>query len=390
MFRRLSSFFHRLVRHQRHWYGQWHAWAGILAGAVLIVVSLTGTLLVFEEELDVWLYPELFGFAAQEERLTFGEAVDAVQEAHPDWAIKGIYRFEQRNDCYILNYGNDYRQAIVNPYTGQVTGTRVYAESIMGFIRHLHRTLLIPTVGKYMVGICSLFLVILMITGLRLWLPKRFKQLRSRLTVKRGASRKRQNYDWHNSLGFYFSPFITLISLTGAAITFSPLVILALFLVSFEPPQSLDSLLGQQSEYQQRLPIPIDEMVTIAFTEITEGEVRGVTLPADSVGAYTMDIIAPGRAQTGDRSLVYYDQYSGQKLMNTDTDTPHLGKAYINWVTPIHYGTFGGMPTRIIALITTLVVPILFVTGFVIWWGRWKKRHQPRDRSPSVATVITH
>lgn len=376
----MPGFFQRMIRHQKKWYGQWHAWAGIFAGSILIVVSLTGTLLVFEEELDVWLYPELFGFEHEDERLSFGGTVQAVQAVYPDWQIKGIYRFKKRNDCYMLYYGADYRQAVVNPYSGEVTGTRIYAHSIMGFIRNLHRTLLIPTVGKYIVGVASLFLVILMITGLRLWIPKHWGKLKERLTVKKGASFKRQNYDWHNSLGFYFSPFITLISLTGAAITFSPLVIMALFLVSFEPPQSIDSILGQKSQYVANgQPLAIDAVVAMANEEIPGGVVRGITLPYDSIGTFGVNILAPGRAKTGDYSIINYDQYAGKALMNTDADLPHIGKAYVNWVTPIHYGTFGGLTTRILALIASLVVPVLFVTGFIIWRGRWLKRNKKAD-----------
>jgi uncharacterized iron-regulated membrane protein len=372
---RIFSFFSRMVRHQKNWYARWHAWAGIFAGSILLIVSLTGTLLVFEEELDVWLYPELFGFQTDGERLPFGDVVDKVKNDQPDWDVKGIYHFPKRNHAYVLNYGEDYRQAIVNPYSGKVMGTRVYQESVMGFIRHLHRTLLIPVAGKYIVGVASLVLVVLMITGLRLWIPKKWNKLKARLGVKRGASFKRQNYDWHNSLGFYFSPFITLIALTGAAITFSQFVILGLFLVSFEPPKSIESIIGQQSTYQAgKEPKAIDLVVEKANQEIPGGVVEGVTLPLDSVGTYGMNIIAPGAAKTGDVSLIYYDQYSGERLMSTHHDLAHMGKAYLNWVTPIHYGTFGGLVTRILALLASLVVPVLFITGFVIWWGRWKKR----------------
>ena len=372
-----NSFFAKVVRHQKKWYARWHTWAGIFAGSILLIVSLTGSLLVFEEELDVIFHPALFGFEAQDERLTFSATLLAVEKQHPQWEIKGIYRMKERNNAYVLNYGEDYRQAIINPYTGEVTGTRVYRESIMGFIRHLHRTLLIPVAGKYITGISSLILVILMITGLRQWIPKRWKNLKSRLGVKKGAGLKRKNYDWHNSLGFYFSPFITLIALTGAAITFSQFVILALFVVSLEPPQSIEAILGQQSVYQpDKSPLPVDSVVQMANQEIPGGEVEGITLPHDSVGTYGMNILAPGAAKTGDVSLIYYDQYSGERLMSTHHDFAHMGKIYLNWVTPIHYGTFGGLITRIMALLASLVVPVLFVTGFIIWWGRWKKRKQ--------------
>jgi len=385
--KRFKVFLNEMIRHQKKWFGQWHTWAGIFAGSVLIVVSTTGSLLVFEEELDVWLNPTLFDYPKEEKRLSFQEVHNLLIRNHPEFDIHGIYRMPNRNDCYQVAL-EDFEQAIVNPYNGEVTGTRFYNSSTMGIIRNLHRTLLLGTFGKYMVGICSLFMVILMITGLRLWIPKKWSKLKESLTVKKGASFKRQNYDLHNSMGFYFSPFITLISLTGAAITFSPLVVLTLFLASFEPPKSIDEILGSPSEfYEGAQTLSIAEIERIALEEEPDFEFMGLTYPHDSIGTFGANMVGEGRAATGDFTIVNLDQYSGKVVMNVN-DLPNLGKVYANWVTPIHYGTFGGLTTRIIALITTLMVPVLFISGFIIWWGRWKKLKSQKARNKDAKAII--
>ncbi|GAA4822557.1 PepSY-associated TM helix domain-containing protein [Algivirga pacifica] len=373
-----STLTQRIAGHQKKWYGQWHTWAGLISGLILSVVSITGTILVYERELDAWLNPDLFTFEqTAQTRLTLPQALEVVKADHPQMHIEVIYEDQFRNNCIMVAFeeGELHKQAIVNPFTGKITGSRVYADSAMGIIRSLHRTLLVPEIGKYIVGIASLVMVILMITGLRLWIPKKWNMLKTRLTIKSGASVKRQVYDLHNTLGFYFSPVITILALTGAAITFNRFLIIGLFLVSFEPPKSIESILGQQSTYDANNPIPmkVEEVMAIANREIEGGAVKGITLPHDSLGTYEMNIIAPGYAETGDRSLVYYDQYTGERLMSTHHDLPHLGKVYLNWVTPLHYGTFGGQVTRILALITTLVIPVLFISGVYVWYGRWKK-----------------
>ncbi|MEM7659631.1 MAG: PepSY-associated TM helix domain-containing protein, partial [Bacteroidota bacterium] len=238
----------QVVRHQRNWYGQWHTWAGIFAGSILLIVSLTGALLVFEQELDVWLNPQMFQFEESGERLSFEEVIQAVQAQHPDYSLNGVFVDPTRNDVYLMAIEREpekYEQLYANHHTGAVTGIRVYQESVMGFIRHLHRTLLIPPFGKYLVGIAAIICAILMITGLRLWIPKRWNSLKARLGVKWGGSAKRVNYDFHNSLGFYFSPMITLISLTGAMITFAQVVLLFLFLLNFQSPMSISEVLDQ-------------------------------------------------------------------------------------------------------------------------------------------------
>ncbi len=381
--KRLLTFFNQMVRHQKKWYAKWHAWTGIFAGFILIIVSLTGTLLVFEEELDVWLYPNLFDFQTKGEKLSLIQAYNKVSHDNPELAFYSIFEYPNRNGCYIMYFkaNEKYYQAIINPYTGLVNGARIYQKSVMGFIRHLHRTLLIPKAGKYVVGLASLFMVILMITGLRLWVPKHWNMLKNRLTVKNGAGFKRKNYDWHNSLGFYFSPFITLIAMTGVAITFSNFVILTLFIINFQSPHSIGEIIGKKSIYAENTtPLAFKKILSKASSEMPSAEIRGFIVPRDSAGAFRVDFIEQGFAKTGDYSFALYDQYSGKRLLNTDKDFANTGKLPLNWLTSIHYGTFGGMPTRIIALLASIVAPILFITGFIIWWGRWKKRNNNSEK----------
>lgn len=367
------------AKHQRKWYGKWHTWAGITAGFVLIIVSLTGALLVFEQELDVWLNPQLFEYQETGAILSFEEVVNQVSEDHPEWKVTRIFIQEKKNDAYLVIVKDLRKQVIVNPYTAKVAGTRVYRKTVMGFIRNLHRTLLIPFVGRYIVGLCSLACVILMITGLRQWLPSKTKQLKTRLKIRLDAGKRRVNYDTHNALGFYFAPIISLIALTGVMITFSQIILLFLFLLNFQSPQSIASILDQRSTYvANQAPIGITKAEELVKERMLDAKVLGVSLPHDSTGTYEMNVWQPAPSKVGDRSLVFIDQYSGATVFSTDKKELQLGKVYLNWVTPVHYGTFGGLFTRILALVASLITAVLFLTGFYIWYGRWKKRQNRR------------
>ncbi len=140
--------------------------------------------------------------------------------------------------------------------------------------------------------------------------------------------------------------------------------------------------MGRQSIYQEGVkPLTIDEVVAKGAMEIPGGKVRGVSLPHDSAGVYQVSITAPGPSKAGDASLISYDQFSGERVMSTHHDFAHLGKLYLNWVTPIHYGTFGGEVTRVIALLASLAGTVLFATGLTIWWGRWKKLRKKQKQA---------
>lgn len=362
--------------HQQKWYAQWHTAAGVIAGSILIIVTLTGALLVYESELDVWLNPELFGNTQETnaEFLGFQEVYNKVKSQLPKDTVNFLSQDETRNQVFVAFIASTREQVIINPYTAEVMGRRVYNESLMGIIRNLHRTLLIPQVGKYLVGVSALMCLVLMITGLRLWIPKKVREIKRSFWINPKHKTKRINYDLHNVLGFYFSPFMSIIAVTGVAITFSQFVVLGLFLVSFSPPKSIQEILGQKSTYQaDKATITINYIEKEVKKIKPNGKIRGFQLPKDSIDVITADVLEPTSFnQVGHRSRLSFDQYTGELLFNTDTNLPQTSRIYIDWLVPLHFGTFGGTTTRIIALITCLVMATLFITGLIIWIPRWR------------------
>ena len=338
--------------HQKTWYGKWHVWLGLLAGTIIFIVSLTGTILVYRDEIDQALNPELFHAPAQEKKLSFQQITEQIKRDHPGWKLEFLFR------------------------------------AFIDVVLAIHRTLLIPAVGRYIVGTAALILVILTISGLRLWIPKQWKYVKSRLTIKRNASLSRQNYDLHQVLGLYSSPMILLIALTGVVITFLTIIAPVMFLVSFEKPKSLAQILNNKSVYVKGAkPISIDSAIAIAQRAFPpKSEIRGLVFPDGQKGAYAVYGLGPYVTKTGDNNFVYIDQYSGKVNFNTSVDLPNTGKMYLNWVTPIHYGTFGGNVTRVVAFITSLVPSILFVTGILIWWPRWKGRARGKSRKANTVS----
>ena len=106
-----------------------------------------------------------------------------------------------------------------------MSGKRLYQSSFIRIVMNIHTSLLMHETGEYITGTASLILLILTISGLRLWIPRKWKQLKSVLTVNFKGSFKRQNYDWHNVIGFYSSPVVVYLALTGLCITFSVVVV---------------------------------------------------------------------------------------------------------------------------------------------------------------------
>ncbi|MCD0488419.1 PepSY domain-containing protein [Pedobacter sp. MC2016-14] len=372
------------ARHQKRWFGKWHLYLGLFAGVIVAFVGITGSILVFQDEIDRLLNPELFNITAAKQKLPVAEVVSIVKREHPKLVINYIdIKTTNPFEAYAAYNFKTEEEYFINPYNGELSGKRIHESSFIHIVTELHRTLLIPVAGRYIVGLASLCLLILTISGLRMWIPKKWNQLKSSLSVKFSGSFKRQNYDWHNVLGVYSSPVVSMLALTGFCITFSTIVIPFLFILNGKSPQGVAKLLGAKSIYHQGIPaLPLDQILGIAKKTIPEGRVAGIAFPADSTGSYRLDILSPDVLKTGKREMLIVEQYTGKILLNSHTDFPNVGNAYLSWLTPLHYGSFGGRPTQILALIAGLMPLVLLITGFLIWWPRFKK--QKRGIAPKT------
>ena len=375
------------AKHQKRWFGKWHTYLGIIAGAIVAFVGVTGSILVFQDEIDRALNKELYEVMAQQERLTFDVLIPLVKKNYPKLQFNYIMAAKGGNpaEAYtVFNFKTD-QQYFINPYNGKLSGKRIISSSFIRVVMELHRTLLIPAIGRYIVGIASLCLMILTISGLRLWLPKKWKQLKAVLTIKFSGKFKRQNYDWHNVLGFYSSPVIFMLSLTGFCITFSTLVIPLLFVFSGKNPAELQKAFGAKSVYQKNVSqMPLKQIIMGVGQQMPDARIGGLALPADKSGVYRFDMISGCLPKEGKREMISVDQYTGKILLNSRRDFPNVGDAYLSWLTPIHYGSFGGLPTQILALIGGLIPLALFITGFIIWWPRFKKQRHKKIKSKAA------
>ncbi|WP_295122020.1 PepSY domain-containing protein [uncultured Chitinophaga sp.] len=371
----------RWAKHQQRWFGKWHLYLGIIAGAIVAFTGVTGSILVFDDEIDQALNPHLFEIMAQQRKMPLGEVIPVFKSQYPDIRLDYLEAVDDRpNAAYKAYNFKTEEQFFINPYTGNLAGKRLYESAFIHIVTDLHTALLIPVVGRYIVGIAALILLILTISGLRLWIPDKWKQLKSVLTVNFKASFKRQNYDWHNILGFYSAPVVAILSLTGVCITFSIVVIPLLFILSGQSPQGVAKLLGAKSTYVAGAkPLSIAEVVRIGEATMQGSRAAGIALPGDSTGNYRLDMLGTRLPVEGNREMIILDQYSGKVLLNSRTDFPDVGNAYLSWLTPIHYGSFGGLPTQILALLGGLMPLVLFVTGFIIWWPRYKKQKKNGD-----------
>lgn len=373
---------------------QLHLWLGVSSGLVVFIVALSGSVLVFEEELEPLLYPGFHVVEVPQDHsaLPLDNLRATVASRYPD---QYVARIEIQADAHrTVIFGlvkgkkeKDVFSVAVNPYTGRITGTRRENESFFHIMLQLHRYLCLEETGKAITGVACLMFIVIMITGLVLWWPKR-KQVRQRLTVKWDAKFKRLNWDLHAVFGFYVLPFTLVIALTGLVWSYRWVNNLIFVTLDGKPQQKREAPVVAAGRTAALLPNPLPAGNTAlssgVLAQITAetnrllpypGRIQ-LTIPeADSI-SITVSKLDETASISNIVDFLYFDQTGGQLVSKRLYAQETAGMKARRLVFPIHTGSLWGWPTKVLAFLVALITATLPVTGIVIWLGRkFKKKH---------------
>jgi uncharacterized iron-regulated membrane protein len=356
---------------------QLHLWLGISSGLVVFVVALTGCILVFEEELEP-VFNRSFHIVAvpkNQFRLPLDSLARLASVKFPKNKLTRIIVEKEADRSILFGFkqGKKEKELLtiaLNPYSGQVLGSRAEHDTFFEVVLRLHRYLCMGDTGKVITGISCICFLVIMITGLVLWWPKR-KNRKQRFTVKWDASPKRLNWDLHAVFGFYVLPFVFLIALTGLVWSYRWVNNLIYLAFDGKPQQKREA----------PIQLPVAEKSATHYQEILNethellpnpGKVTFTTLDDDSLSV-TIAKTDDEAAISNVVSFLYFNKADGA-LVSTrlyKDETPGFKARRI--VFPIHTGSLWGLPTKIIVFIASFIAASLPVTGVIIWLGRKNK-----------------
>jgi uncharacterized iron-regulated membrane protein len=197
---------------------QIHLWTGIAIGLYVVVLSVTGSVLVYRAELAQWVAAPRPVFDPGARQLSSDELRAAAERAHPGYAVTSLGDRISRASPTIgvsLERGDDTKERLLNPYTGEDLGDAVTRGELgLIWIARLHDELLFDRTGKYVNGAGSLVFTVLVLTGAFVWWPGISRWRRS-LTVGVRSGWKRANWDLHSALGFWLFLFMLVWGISG-------------------------------------------------------------------------------------------------------------------------------------------------------------------------------
>lgn len=357
---------------------QFHSWLGLIAGLGLIVIGLTGSLLVFHDEIEALLNPKL----VRVEPLPAGRlpVSDLLVTANNQLAGYEIAGWLIDHDdpghadfLYVRKHGSkDWLISSVNPYTGELLASPRNGETTFtGWLLELHYTLLADHVGVLIAGLLAAGLFLLGLSGIYL-----YRDFWSNFfTFRWGRSRRILFSDIHKFVGITSVAFNLILGFTGAY---------------WNLPHAANDLFVNHEEEGKAAPaerlysgmLPWDALIADSGARIAGFRANYISFPTDKEWPVTFYGSVPGFLRGPYSSTVAYDARTGAFKEATDVRSAGLWARIADTFVPLHYGTFGGLPVKILWVLGGLTPGVLAVTGFFMW--RLRQRRNPREAGPTT------
>ncbi len=351
-----------------------HLWLSVPVGLIITVICLTGAALVFERDITESFNPELYKvtYTEGETPLSPSELVECIRRQVPDsLELLSLQLPGERDAACMVAFKNTGKRLLsVNPYTGEVNGwTKSY--SFFQTMRKLHRWLMDPpaykgakSVGKAIVGVTTLVMVVILISGVVIWVPRTHKALKNRLAVSCTKGWRRFWYDSHVSLGIYATLFLLVMALTGLTWSFQwyRTAAYGLFGVSTARPAMPTSQLRDKGKTAEK---------TTFDYAVWDNVVSELQARYPSYATLSLTTTGKGQVNKSDNmrgsDVVSFDVKTGKiKTITAYSDVPRNQKMK-GWFYAFHTGSWGGMTTKVLYFLAAFIGGILPLSGYYLW-----------------------
>jgi uncharacterized iron-regulated membrane protein len=333
-----------------------HRLTGLCAALFLIALGLTGSVIAFENDWNRMLNPQILRVTPRGQPLAW-EVIRGVEAQEPEWRVQRIYMPAAESDStyvrLVLRSSAVTREIYVDQYSGRILGRKELANQLIWKIHELHINLGAGVAGSQFVFGASIGLLLLAVSGLYLWWPRRIFGFRA------GPQFSRTNYDLHRALGFWSSVAMALFAITGINLHLQTGGGLFAMMDAKSTPVDLpghgvtaDAMLQSAAEA-----LPGARPMRISFWGGKRPTLVQMRFPEDKTPA--------------GRSAVTLDPITGRVLTVVSSRTaPLLYTALVEWNRELHTGVIFGRPSQAVASALSFLLSVLALTGACIWINR--------------------
>ena len=368
-----------------------HLVCGVVAGVVVLIMSITGVALTYEKQMlewadrGAWTAPSLVGARHLPPETLLAKAA----AAQPGLAPTGFtLRAPAAAPATVTFQGN--KSLLIDPYTGTIVGEP--PAGLRNFFRTMtvwHRYLALDgtsrATGRAITGAANLGFLFIVLSGIYLWFPRvwTWLQFKNVLWFRGGLPGKARDFNWHNVIGFWSAVPLAVVVAGAVPISYPWASNLVYRLVGEAPPAPaqgarpavppraegvrVDGLDAAYARAQERVP---------AWRTITVRLTGGPRAPF----VFTVDEGYSGQPQKRDTLTV---SRTGEIEKSEKFSDLSAGRRLRSWLRFAHTGEIYGLTGQTIAGIVSAGGVVLVYTGIALAFRRftaWLRRR----RSPDV------
>jgi uncharacterized iron-regulated membrane protein len=361
-----------------------HLSAGILAGIVIFILSVTGVLLAYQRQ--------MIASAERDVRSTAATMLPASQLLPKEGVATNLIVRSDPKAPVTVAMGRE-KTLFVDRATGNVLG-----EGAIGLRRALHkiedahRWLMLEgearDEGRKITGAANLLFFFLVLSGLWIWIPRTRAALRSVTFFRGGLRGKARDFNWHNVLGIWsFLPLVFIV-FSGVVISYPWASRLVYIAFGSKPPQQQQQQQppgggGERGPRKAGDPKKLDRVVSAAIAEADRTVPRwqsiSVRLPLSSKGPITVNVDEGNGTRPDKRSQLMLDPKTAKLVEHKTYAQQEAGQKARAWLRWLHTGEAGGVIGQTIAMLASLASAVLVYTGFALAIRRfrgWIKRKE--------------
>nr|WP_316639718.1 PepSY-associated TM helix domain-containing protein [uncultured Roseateles sp.] len=349
----------------RRWWLRLHRWLALTLGVPLAVVALLGSVLLVLKPIDRWRHAKLFVVAPGPAAPDLLERVRQRLGAEFGPAAALTFRPPRRAD-------ESLRVAVRGPWDGAIyldprdareLGRRGEHEGAFNLLFEIHSALLMNETGKPLLALLALAYLVLLMGGLVLWWPRRWRQA---LVLKLDRGTLRALFDLHRGGGALLGLLIAVPVLSGAYMAWRPL------------SQAVTALSGQAVQAAPQAPrlaapvpgLSLDAMVDVARARFGGAPVGYVQVPAGPGKPVRVRLLLADDPHPNGLSSVWLHPHSGAVLATHRWDELDPGARAYSVIYPLHTGELGGLGHTVLNGLLGFALAGLCGSGIYLWWKR--------------------
>jgi len=348
---------------------QIHLWTGIFLSLYVVVIAITGSILVFEDELTSTTLPAHLSAYDPARVASIPQVMEAFQQAYPGahvveidtpWPVIPAYRLRA------VSTANHEFNVVADSVSASL---HEQPATWVSWVHDLHLYLLLNSAyGAQVNGVGAVILLLLCVTGLVLWWQG-LKNWARALKIDLHRNWRRINFDAHHAIGFWTLAIVFWWSISGIYFAWYrqfESAVNAVFPLSGMLAPDLPPL-GHSAAKAS-----LATILASAQQASPNGRLFGLSDPSltGAVVYAQMDLRAPG--DFAHRDIVTIDPSSGRILTVWHYGSNHTIGDWIMWsMHPLHFGTLWGLPLKIVWCLLGISLAVLAVTGLLMYWNRY-------------------